>query len=178
MCCCFDSNLWKYYHIILCIFISSCFIVESASDFNIYCSRIWISLHCKSSEGKKNSEENLFIKNSLLSSGLNTKVFSLLFFVLQAWPEMLKSRTWKCLKSMLIWMENVRVGIAGMVFSVLFRAKVRDFLSGLELLSLIEGQWNQVTRVFHQTIIQSSSVLAKKSLCKVNVKSFHSVHFV
>lgn len=65
-----------------------------------------------------------------------------------------------------------------MVFSLLFRAKFSDPLSGLELLTLTEGQWNQVTTVLHQTNIQSSSVLAEKSLCKVNVKSFHSVRFV
>lgn len=49
-----------------------------------------------------------------------------------------------------------------MVFSVLFRGKVRDPLSGLEQLSLTERQWNQVITVQHQTDIQS--VLAEKSL--------------
>lgn len=60
---------------------------------------------------------------------------------------------------MLIWMEKLEVGVAQIVFSVLLRAKVRDPLSGSELLSLTEEQWNQVTVVLHQTknsVIMSS----------------------
>lgn len=56
-------------------------------------------------------------------------------------------------------MEKLEVGVAQIVFSVLLRAKVRDPLSGSELLSLTEEQWNQVTVVLHQTknsVIMSS----------------------
>lgn len=116
MCCCFDSNLWNYYHITLCIFISMCFMVGSAFNFNIYCSRIWIVRLQKVK--KKYRRKYFFVKNILLSSALCTEVFFLLYFALRAWPEVLKSRTCMYLKFMLIWMENVGAGIAQMVSSV------------------------------------------------------------
>lgn len=180
MCCCFDSNLWKYYHIILCIFISICFIVGSAFDFNIYCSTIWILLHCKTSEGKKKIRRKYFFIFSFKKFclvQLCTVKFSLLYFVFKAWLWMLKSRTCIYLNSVLIWMENVGVGIAQTAFLVPFRAQA-SFLDRSCCHCHQEGWWNQVTRVLHQTGVQSSSTLAEESLCKASVESFCSVRFV